>query len=652
MVALTTRIVRSMSINQRPSFRFERAAVLTLSAALEDDSTLLVAILALGQQVARFLEVEPSVPIADVARKHRVSRPYVYDLVTRIVAALEPLAEATCGRPTRPLVPPSEPRHDDLVFANEALRFRLAHPGAVSMRETGHRTYAPVFRRFILGLVDRWPADRPREDLARAVDVPLDTLNDWIELEQKGLTPPVPDRPAISVPRDASQAVVDIADLFARWHGSLRDFLREASGRFRLHPGQIVRVLRLLRLVPVRRPAPLPRFRGSTEALHPGALLVTDGKTLDIDLTASGTRDTRTWQAVVDQTTACHTGSAIRTHEDAQGVAQAFSQSLGFMGGHHPVGVLHDGKPVYQDADLREHLAPTLLVPATPARGQNKAILEGAFGRFEQQVGTIRLDDTDRDSLITSAVREVVRAWTSAVNHTPHADLDGKSRAQALHDACPSPEQADRDARFIRRLKQRHENPPRPPVLAASRALVDDAFERWDFSAKDPDGALRRYLSTFSPDALRRAMAVFASRRALKRIRPAFAHRYFTRLVQSFQDEVELELQAVELLALNRRCAQVWTAAEQADLVAMREQLRDPIELAQRIAERAALAGLPVETAFWDPILRDQLRAAPELLEPVRRFLIRLFEAPVDRRLSLLDQLAAMEVGLNRPDSD
>ena len=122
---------------------------------------------------------------------------------------------------------------------------------------------------------------------------------------------------------------------------------------------------------------------------------------------------------------------------------------------------------------------------------------------------------------------------------------------------------------------------------------------------------------------------------------------YFTRLVQSCQDEVELELQAVELLALNRRCAQVWTAAEQADLVAMREQLRDPIELAQRIAERAALAGLPVETAFWDPILRDQLRAAPELLDPVRRFLIRLFEAPADRRLSLLDQLAALEVGLN-----
>lgn len=647
MVAPTTRIVRSMLPPQRPPFRFERATVLTLPAALEQDNTLLVAILALAQQVARFLEVDPSVPIAEAARMHRVSRPYVYELVMRIVAVLEPLAEASCGRPPRPSVSTSEPRLDDLVFANAALRFRLDHPGAVSMGETGHRSYAPVFRRFILGLVDRWPADRNRADLARAVDVPLDTLHDWIESDQNGLTPPVPDLPAVLVPRDASQAVVDIADLYARWHGSLRDFLRDARGRLGLRPGQVLRVLCLLGLVPLRRPAPLPRYRGSTHTLHPGALLVTDGKTLDIELTASGTSDTRTWQAVVDQATACHTGSAIRANEDAPGVWLAFSESLAFLGGKRPDGLLHDRKPVYQDADLRARVAPTLLVPATPARGENKAILEGTFGRFAQQIGTIRLDDADRDRLITSAVHEVVRGWTSAVNHTPHADLDGKSRAQALHDACPSPEQAARDARFIRQLKQRHEHPPRPQVHAASRALADDAFARWAFAAKDRDGALRRYLSTFSPDALRRAIAIFASRLERNRVRRDHAHRYFVRLVQTCQDEVDLELQATELLALNRRCAQVWTAAEEADLAAMREQLRDPLALAQGIAERAALAGLPVETAFWDPALRDHLRAAPALLEPVRRFLVRLFEAPVERRLSLLDQLAAVEVGLN-----
>jgi hypothetical protein len=620
---------------------------LTLPAALQDDNTLLIATLALAQQIARFLEVDPRAPIAEIARKHRVSRPYVYELVERILLALERLASAAPGRSPRTPVPSQNPRVDDLAFTNEVLRFRLDHPGAASMGETGHRSYAPVFRRFVLGLVDRWPTERSREDLARALDVPLDTLNDWIEQDRKHLTPPVPDRPAVSVPQDASPTVVEVADLFARWHGSLRDFLREARRRLRLTPGQVVRVLRLLGLVPTRRRTPPPRYRGSTHRLHPGAMLVTDGKTLDIELTASGTRVTRDWQAVVDQTTGCHTGLAIRAHEDARGVEQAFSHSVTFMAGKRPEGLLHDGKPPYQDAHLREHVSPTLMVPASPGRGENKAILEGTFGRFEQQVGTIRLDDTNRDSLVTSATHEVVRAWSSAVNHAPHPDLDGKSRAQVFHAACPGRDQAARDARFLRKLKERHENPPRAPVQAASRALVDDAFDRWGFSDKDPDRALRRYLSGHSPAALRRAIAVFASRKARNRVGAPHAHRYFTRLVQTSQEEVDLELEAVELLALNRRCAQVWTAHQEADLATMREQIRDPHPLALAIAERAADAGLPVETAFWDPVLRELLRGAPALLEPVRGFLVRLYEAPVERRRSLLDQLASLEVGLN-----
>ncbi len=653
MVAPTTRSVRSLLFHNRPDTRIERATVLTLPASLENDNTLLVAILALAQQVARFLEVEPAVPIAEAARMHRVSRPYVYDLAARIVAALEPLATATSGRPPTPPSPSPEPRHEDLLFTNEVLRFRLDHPGAVSMGDTGHRSYAPAFRRFVLELADRWPTGRTREDLARALDVPLDTLNDWIEQDRKGLTPPVPEPRTVSVPMDASQIVVEVADLFARWQGGVRDFLREARRRFpRLRPGQVIRILRIIGPIPSGRRSTTPRYRGSTETRSPGAILVTDGKTLDIELTGTGTRTTRDWQAIVDQATGCHTGLAIRPHEDARGVREVFSQSLGFLNRKRPDGLLHDNKPPYSDAELRDFVSPTLMIPATPGRGQNKAILEGTFGNFEKQVGTIRLDDTNPQSLVTSATHEVIRAWTAGVNHTPHADLGGKSRERVLRESRPGPSQAARDARFVQQLKERHENPPRPPILAASRALIDDAFTRWNFAAKDTKdavGELRRYLSTFSPEAIRRAVAVFASQQEQepKRIQPDFAHRYFTRLVQNCRTEVDLEFQAGELLALNRRCAQVWTDAQEADLAAMRKQIRDPGELAERIAERAAQAGLPVESAFWDPVLCETLRAAPQLTERVRRFLVRLYEAPAERRLSLIDQVCAVEVGLN-----
>jgi hypothetical protein len=53
-----------------------------------------------------------------------------------------------------------------------------------------------------------------------------------------------------------------------------------------------------------------------------------------------------------------------------------------------------------------------------------------------------------------------------------------------------------------------------------------------------------------------------------------------------------------------------------------------------------------VAAAFWTAELLALLRNARHLLEPVRRFLIRLYEAPPDRRLLLLDRLAALQVGL------
>ena len=73
----------------------------------------------------------------------------------------------------------------------------------------------------------------------------------------------------------------------------------------------------------------------------------------------------------------------------------------------------------------------------------------------------------------------------------------------------------------------------------------------------------------------------------------------------------------------------------------------DPEALARALAEQAASAGLPVQGTYWTGKLLELLEKAPELLELVRSFLVRLYEAPEERRLYLLDRLTAQQWGIS-----
>lgn len=647
MVAQMIQIVRSVLLRHRPSMRIKRATTMNLSPVVQEDKTLLVALLALGRDAARILGVSPDDALAEACRAHDVSRSYLYALADKIVAALETIAGAAPGRPPRGAPVPTE-TDDAMRLQNRVLHYRLDHPGCVGDRGKGHATYAPGFRRFVLELAERRSPHASVESFANAVEVPLDTLRDWLDADRKGMTPPVaPARAPVLVPRDAARLTVEIARAFAAWEGSTRDFVRTARLRFSLSAGQVFRVLRILKLISPRggkRSA--ERYRGSTEVVAPGAMLVTDGKTVDVQLTANDERVTVTWHAMVDQATGCRIGNVIAPTENAAAATSAYHAAVRFLGDKPPLGVLHDGKPCYQEPALAAAVAPAQLVPATPARPENKAILEGTFGLFEQQVGTIHLDDTNRDTLIESAVSEAVRAWSAASNHAPRPNLDGKSPAQVLGESRPSLEQQERDRKFIEKLRASHLHPQRARTYRASRKLLDEAFRRWDLLAKDPHGKLRHYLSSFSPPAVRRALAIFAAKQRRRAIREKFAHRYLVKLVQNSQDAVDLDVASDELLALCREQGQNWTVAEQEDLEAMRADAAAPEELVQRMTERAAHAGIPVESAFWDAALIAELRRTPALIAAVRRLLPRLDGADYDRRLALLDKLAELQEGL------
>jgi len=647
MVAPTTRIVRSVLLTPRPAIRIGRATIVTLSPVVLEDKSLLVALIVLAREALRESGLDLGASIAVACRSLEVNRTYVYDVAARIVGALAPLATATAGRPARPAPAVA----DDAVavrLQNRILRYRLDHPGAVAEHAAGRSSYSTGFRRFALEQLDAWQPTGTLESFAAAAEIPFDTLRDWHEADRHGLTPPPPpERPAVSLPRDVAPLVRDIAELFSKWEGSTRDFLRCAARRFHLPRGAVLRVLRLLGLVsPSRRRGPPPRYRGSTERLAPGSVLASDGKTVRVHLTHSLRDLSFVVHQMVDQATGCRTGSAVAPTENAGSAALAFRRSVTFLAEHRPQALVIDNRPCYSDPALAAAIAPTLIVPATLGRPQNNAIVEGTFGLFEQQVGSLHLDDRNIDALAQSAVAEAYRAWEAASNHAPRPEYAGKSRAQVLRESRPSVEQLRRDRLFLERLRERHLNPPRPPENPVSRALLDAAFTRNELAGKDANGVLRRHLARFSPDAVRRALAIFAAKRDRKALRPDFAHRYLAKLVSSCQDEVDLEIAARELLDLSRRQRELWTEAEEHDLAHLRAAASSPSDLVAHLVERAADAGLPVESAFWDAVLLEELRRAPNLIADARRILPRLYDAPFERRLALLDMITTLQEGL------
>ena len=109
------------------------------------------------------------------------------------------------------------------------------------------------------------------------------------------------------------------------------------------------------------------------------------------------------------------------------------------------------------------------MIPATPGRPENKAVIEDKFGKFEQAVRTINLDDSTPDNLVKSAVEEVVRAYTADINHA----VDGIGRMQALKSACPDPE---KDRAFLGNLKARQDLIRKPdclPTMNVARQILD-----------------------------------------------------------------------------------------------------------------------------------------------------------------------------------
>jgi hypothetical protein len=335
--------------------------------------------------------------------------------------------------------------------------------------------------------------------------------------------------------------------------------------------------------------------------------VVIDGRTFEV-----------AWQPMVDVGSTATVGQAVRANEDTQGVVAAFDEGVATTG-DVPRALLVDNKAPNKSEALRDALPDdTLLMHATPARPPNKAVVEGMFGLFAQDLvgSVIAVVDTSTPAQIALAVAEAVtRAYATGRNHRPRRK-DGKTPYELYRDRDRSPDAIAAAVKILRAIKDRidqraaREAAGRDPrVLAAFEA----ACTRFGF---EDDGDLRVSLKRIGIESIEEAIAIYATKlRAGSLPVDADNLRYFMGIARHCQGDRELLYFEQELVAQLERRAQITQAylerraAAFADLdVASRmKAIVDEILTASPIA--------PIAQHFW----RHCLIAVSEIVPVERR---------------------------------
>lgn len=610
---------------------------------LKNNKLTLIAMNKIIQDSADYLKLDLDYPLTSVCEKAGVNRTQVYERKKQLENVL---AELELAAPGRPVAIERDYKDVSWELREKILLYRLGHPGAMVIKNSGRASYSDGFIRFILDLLDDWQGSL--DCFCHQIEVPYATLREWCKKDEQQAYVKHPDRP-YNLPDGASDDFIRIVEDFATWDGGIREFFKYEAVRMNLGPTPIRRVLVICGILPLRS-AKAPRYRGSTTRCQPGSILVTDGKTIEVELTSSAERLCFNWQGIVDQATTCHTAVVVTETECADGVLDAFESSCAFLG-RPPYALIHDNKPIHKDQELRESIEKTTkMIPATLNCPENKASIEGEFGKYEQAIGTIYLDNSNFKKLIHSAVREILRAYTAGLNHAGRAEYDGKSRQQVLRETCPDPE---KDRKFIGQLHADHSKKKRVDVLPTektSRLILDEGFKRFCIEHLDPDGKTRQWLAgRYSPEAIRQGLAIFGTELNKGRLRNKTAHRYLVKVIQNCQAEIDLRQQEEYLREFAEGERRGWLEQLEAEFKTLEAECNGNTpeqDLAFRLSDNAVFGGLPLQRTFWGNKLKLILEKSRDRFSAVCRHVRRLFEASQENRFALISKLVAWEYQL------
>lgn len=606
-----------------------------------------VCLIAFG--ILRRLGLAAGASSGEVSRRLDVARSYAYEQRDRLRALLERGEEERgCGA-----CRDAAQKARLLTIANSVLRYLRDHPGAWC--DGKRNVYSAGLRVFVLRLGDEHGVGRDlaQADFAVACEIPLPTLKAWWAERSAAPAhgespPPVP--PTTAVPPDEGAGagftleMLRIIREYESWNGTLEAFVTHLRDDLGLHYGR-ERVTQLLHLAAarklLRKPPPPPPVRGSTFRPPSGVQWTSDGK--EVELVVGGQTFAVTWQPMVDVGSAATVGEAVRPAEDSAGVIAAFREGVATTGAPPRV-LLLDNKAPNRSEALRAALPDeTILMHSTLGRAQNKAVIEGKFGLFAQDLGRVVavVDTTTPEAIALSVAEAVTRAYATGRNHRPRRK-DGKSRYDLFRDGDRSPEKVAAAVEILRRMKERIDT--RAAREAARRdprvqAQLEHACARFGFT---DDGDLLDRLRALPLEAVESAVAVYAAKQTVGSLPVDTGLRYFGGIVGNVQHERELQAFADELVRILESRGPIL-----ADYLHRQAASFASLDLAPHlgaIVDQLLTVPVPAAQSFWRRCLATVAATVPmSLRTPLRGWLCerirRCFAATKQLRRSLADDL-------------
>lgn len=552
--------------------------------------------------------------VGEILAATHVSRSTAYEAHDVLVELLPTLSRVR-GRPAKP---PPVATDQDAALTRAVLDHVMHHVGCVR-RGPVRQHYSDGFRRFVVELRAEHAA-LDVESFATAVNVPLGTLKDWLR------DPTVADsvesaEPEVQPPDAGSAQIQTALDAWTRWQGTFIGFCNHVRDELLL-PFRRDALARILHVHGLRRRTRRDgrspdesALRGSFRTFFPGAQWVGDG--MQVPVVVDNQRIDFNLELDVDTHTGAFVGASVGREEDAAAVVDAFRDGV-ITTGQPPLALLLDNRPSNHTPDVDLALGDTLRMRATPARPQNKAHVEGAFGLFSQVLPELVLDTHAGPHALGAALLAiVVQVWARTTNHRPRASRGGRSRAELYQDQ-PSDEQIAQARRELRDTVEQHERARRtrearcrPEVLD----LLDSHFAR--LGLLDPQRSIRVAIAGHSLRAILAAISIFDAKLIAKTLPDGVDARYLLGIVKNIDAQTEGEAFARSLYDLRIEMRDRTLAAMLADRDAVVAH-SDVNHVIAECIDRALETDSPPRRTFWLDSLAAVLRPRED---PERRSL-------------------------------
>ncbi len=523
-----------------------------------------------------------------------VTRSRVYELKARLEERLPELV-GPAGRPSRQGSPPPPTQP-----ATELLGYLYEHPGAV--RDRGlRRTYSDGFRLFVLELLQRH-SSVSLEAFSEATSLPLGTLKDWLRggadavETDKRAAPAAPPDPGIP------QLQTVLAEWEA-WDGTFVAFCDHLQLHCRLPWGRsmIQRVLEGCGVrIPRRRPGRSPderALRDSFQTWFPHAQWEGDGTQIPVEV--DGELFVFNLELDVDACTGAFVGAAVTRTENGAAVIDTLADAVA-TSGVRPLALLLDNKPSNHTDEVLAALQDSLLVRATPFRGQSKPHIEGGYGLLKPSLEGLALHSGgSREQLARSWLRSLVTVALRILNHRPRKDREGRSRFQLL-DEAPTPEQVEQAREALRELQRRQERARatraarQDPVV---RARLEAAWER--LGLQDPQGHVLLAAARYPLDAVVEGIAIFEGKSSRDTLPEGADARYLLGIVRNLATEWESWAISQALWAERVAARDDIAVRLEQQRNAVVEEVTDPEELLPEYLDRAMKTRARLDRFFW-----------------------------------------------------